>query len=115
MDDLKFKKLSLEENNNILYIRINRNYIWINNFFTKVVDEMLTPHDLGNLVKEVVNGKDCKGRYSEVHIDIIVKNEEGLGGDACIDYFDSVLPDEMPCLIFKEGVDVKYVYYVDDE
>ena len=115
MDDLKLKKLSLEDNNEILHIRITRNYIWINNFFTKVVDEMLTPHDLGNLIKEVVNDKDYYRRYSEVHIDIIVKNEEGLGGDACIDYFDSVLPDEMPCLIFKEGVDVKYVYYVDDE
>ena len=68
-----------------------------------------------DIIKEVVNDKDYYRRYSEVHIDIIVKNEEGLGGDACIDYFDSVLPDEMPCLIFKEGVDVKYVYYVDDE
>lgn len=114
MDDLKLKKLSLEDNNEILHIRITRNYIWINNFFTKVVDEMLT-HDLGNLIKEVVNDKDYYRRYSEVHIDIIVKNEEGLGGDACIDYFDSLLPDEMPAKIFKEGVDVKYVYYVDDE
>jgi hypothetical protein len=108
-------KLFLIDQNEILYIRINKQYIWINNFFTKVIDEYLTPHDLGALVKEATQEKCHHRKYSADHIDIIVKNEEGLGGDACVDYFDTILPSEMPEIIFREGVEVKYVYYVDDE
>jgi len=112
---LSINKLSLQDENEILYIRINKKYICINTFFINVIDDMLTPHDLGALVKEVMSDKIHHGRYTEVHIDIIVKNEGGEGGDCCVDYFNQLLHDEMPDIIFRQGVDIKYVYYVDDE
>ena len=108
-------KLSLQDKNEILYIRINKQYIWINNFFTKVIDEYLTPHDLGSLVKEVTKDKCHHRKYNTVHIDIMVKNEGGQGGDVCVDYFDTILPKEMPEIIFRKDCVVKYIYYVDDE
>lgn len=107
--------LFLQDKNEILYIRINKQYIWINTFFTKVVDEYLTPHDLGALVKEATQDKCHHRKYTEVHIDIMVKNEGGLGGDVCVDYFDTILPKEMPEIIFRKDCVIKYIYYVDDE
>jgi len=108
-----FSNLSLDD---LLYIRINRNYVYVNNFFTKVIDETLTPHDLGNIVKEATNNNNDEYRkYTGVQIDIFVKNEGGPGGDACIDYFFEVLPNEMPERIFKQGINIKYIYFVDDE
>lgn len=111
-DDIEINLDKLKIENETLYIRINREYIYINNFFTKVIDDILTPNDLGNIVKEVI--KD-EYKYTDVQVDIFIKNEGGLGGDSCIDYFSEILPNEMPEKIFKKGFNIKYIYFVDDE
>ena len=105
------QNMSLEDTT--LHIKITREYIYVNNFFTKVVNEELTPRDLGNIVKEVT--KNVYNRYSDVEIDIIVKNKGGEGGDACINYFSSVLHLEMPKNIFINYDNVKYTYFVDED
>ncbi len=105
------QNISLEDTT--LRIKISREYIYVNNFFTKVVNEELTPRDLGNTVKEVT--KNMYSRYTDVEIDIIVKNHGGEGGDACINYFSSVLHSEMPVHIFKDYDNVKYTYFVDED
>jgi hypothetical protein len=106
---------NLKIDDELLSIRINREYVHVNNFFTKIIDETLTPHDLGNIVKEATKTNDNYRKYTGVQIDIIVKNEGGPGADACIDYFYDILPSELPETIFKQGVDIKYIYFVDDE
>lgn len=105
------QNMSLEDTT--LHIKITKEYIYVNNFFTKVVNEELTPRDLGNIVKEVT--KNVYNRYSDVEIDIIVKNEGGVGGDACVNYFSSILHLEMPKNIFINYDNVKYTYFVDED
>jgi hypothetical protein len=67
------------------------------------------------MVKEATKSQDEYRKYTEVQIDIFVKNEGGIGADACIDYFSEALPNEMPERIFRQGYVIKYIYFVDDE
>jgi hypothetical protein len=109
INDIESIKL---DNHNVLKIFITNEYIKVNNYSVKVVDKSLTPKDLGNIVRKATLTE--RSRYTEVHIDIIVKNDGGAGGDACIEYFSKILPSEMPDDIFKTN-DVSYVYFCDDD
>jgi hypothetical protein len=108
-NDIEHIKL---HDHHVLKIFITNEFIKVNNYSVKVVDKSLTPRDLGNIVRKATLTE--KSRYTEVHIDIVVKNEGGDGGDACIEYFSNTLPSEMPGDIFKNS-DVSYVYFCDDE
>ena len=98
----------------ILRITITREYVHINNFFTKVINEQLTPKDLADIVKEAT--KCMNRKISIVKIYIIVKNEGGPGGEACVKYFSKHLPNEMPSEIFmKNKFKIEYEYIVNEK
>ena len=96
----------------ILKIHITNDSVKINDYSAKVVDKSLTPHDLGNIIRKATVGEVDK--YTEVHIDIIVPNDGGTGGEACIEYFSEILPSEVPKEIFK-NTEITYVYFCDDD
>jgi len=100
------------DDRHVLKIFITKDQIKVNNYSVNIIDEILTPHDIGNVVRKAT----CKERskYTEVHVDIIVKNEGGDGGDACIEYFSKNLPSEIPNEIFKNK-NISYVYFCDDD
>jgi len=107
----KLKRLNLEKTDDVLRIYITYEYVHINNFFTKHDRDNLSPHELGNLIKQVV-GVD-RYKYKSVEIDINITDESGEdGGDKAIEYFSSLLPQEIPKDIFCV-TEPLYIYYLE--
>ena len=98
----------------VLRITVTREYVHVNNYFTKVIDEQLTPSDLAEIVREATRLN--KKKYAHVKIYIIVKNYGGPGGHECVKYFSSILPEVMPDDIFNVKKDkIKYEYHVNEK
>jgi hypothetical protein len=113
----KIKKLKVSSNERkTLYIKLTRPYLIINHNLIELKDENLTPHDVGQAVRSVTDNIPTEqGKYTDVEFDIFVENKEGEGGEACIEYLSSLLPQEMPQGIFKvDADDVSYMYFAED-
>jgi hypothetical protein len=113
-NDTELSALSnLTINDDVLRITVTREYVHVNNYFTKVIDENLTPADLGEIVREAT--KLTKKKFSNVKIYIIVKNRGGIGGEECVKYFSNILPEMIPNDIFNINKDkIKYEYHVNE-
>ena len=118
-DDIceRVKRLKIDKGDRVtMYIKLTHPYLFINHHAIPLKDDILSPHDVGQFVRQVTDGIPSEqGRYTDVEFDILVKNEGGEGGEACIDYLSSLLPAEMPPGIFKVGANVVYTYFADDD
>ncbi len=113
----RVKRLKVSNDDRVvMYIKLTRPYLIINHHLIPLKDDLLTPYDIGQEVRKLTeNISSEQGKYTDVEFEVLVRNEGGRGGDACIDYLASLLPEEIPANIFKPGVKVRYTYFADDE
>lgn len=98
----KMEKLQLDT---VLRIRLEEDYIFVNNFFTPYIN--YTIDDIANAVFISTRTKADSQRYTEVEIDIQIESNDI---DSMIDLIDSELHDKLTQRIFKKNTDIEYTY-----
>lgn len=117
------KKMSLETEteqsqsirpHSVLYIEINEGFLWVNNYFTRIVDNNITPNDIADAVKIATRFKSDFERYDKVEVVLNLAHlcNDSSESDNCIDYLDEHLDESMPRRIFKRNVAPTYEYSV---
>jgi len=98
----------------VLYIEVEEGMLWVNNYFTKIVDNNITPNDIAEAVKIATRFKTDFRRYDKVEVVLKLSHlcEDSSEAERCIDYLDANLDDAMPKRIFKTEIAPTYEYSV---
>ena len=94
------------ELDNELVIKICADYIYIDNYFTKLQDTTI-PSDIAEAVRVATRSKKYSKKYSKVKIILGINEDNQEGSRNCADYLLEILPNLFPSKIFKNN-EVEY-------
>ena len=93
---------------NILKIKLTPHFLWVNNFFTKIIDT-ITLEDIAEAVFISTRKKSHSNLYKIIEIDIDMVEDEDTP-DELIEYIENELHDLLPERIFKKNFEVEYIF-----
>lgn len=106
VDEICSKMKSIIVDSEELVIKISLDYIYIDNYFTKL-NESTIPSDVAEAVKISTNSKKYLKKYSKVKIILDIDKDNQEESKNCADYLLEILPDLLPSKIFKNN-EVEY-------